>query len=160
MIYVRALLAAVLALGIDQASKYWIVQVRALEIGERIDVMSPYLTFVMAWNTGINFGLFGDLGPDTGRWILIGLSLAIILALIIWLRRMEGWRVPVSIGLVIGGALGNAVDRLIYGAVVDFLNMSCCGINNPFAFNIADIFIFAGAAGLFLFADKDSKKKA
>ena len=54
----------------------------------------------------------------------------------------------IFIGLVIGGALGNVFDRLYHGAVVDFLNMSCCGINNPFSFNIADVWVFAGAFGL------------
>ena len=57
-------------------------------------------------------------------------------------------------GLLIGGALANVVDRLLYGFVLDFLNMSCCGINNPFVFNLADVFIFAGALGLVLFDGK------
>jgi signal peptidase II len=62
--------------------------------------------------------------------------------------------------MLIGGALGNVVDRIAYGFVVDFLNMSCCGIDNPFVFNIADIFIFAGAIGLILFEDRARGKKA
>ena len=57
-------------------------------------------------------------------------------------------------GLLIGGALANVLDRVIYGYVLDFLNMSCCGINNPFVFNLADVFIFAGAIGLVLFEGK------
>jgi signal peptidase II len=57
-----------------------------------------------------------------------------------------------SAGLLIGGALGNIIDRIYYGAVVDFLNMSCCGINNPYSFNVADVFVFAGAFGLVLFS--------
>ena len=60
----------------------------------------------------------------------------------------------VSLSWLIGGALGNVVDRLLYGYVLDFLNMSCCGINNPFVFNLADVFIFAGAIGLVLFEGK------
>jgi signal peptidase II len=64
----------------------------------------------------------------------------------------------ISTGLLIGGALANVVDRLVYGYVLDFLNMSCCGINNPFVFNIADIFIFAGAIGLVIFTDDSSAK--
>ena len=58
----------------------------------------------------------------------------------------------VSAGLLIGGALGNVVDRLLYGAVADFLNMSCCGLSNPYAFNIADIAVFIGAFGLVVYA--------
>ena len=64
----------------------------------------------------------------------------------------------ISAGLLVGGALANVLDRLIYGAVADFLNMSCCGITNPFSFNIADVWIFVGAVGL-IFAT-DSKKQA
>ena len=73
-----------------------------------------------------------------------------------------GWRgiVHIAAGIMIGGALGNVVDRLIYGAVADFLNMSCCGIDNPFAFNVADVAIFLGAVGLaFLSEEKPPKKK-
>ena len=61
--------------------------------------------------------------------------------------------------LIIGGALGNVVDRVLHGAVADFLNMSCCGINNPYAFNVADISIFVGAVGLVLFTGNDDPKK-
>ncbi len=61
-------------------------------------------------------------------------------------------------GLIVGGAIGNALDRVIFGAVADFLNMSCCGINNPYAFNVADIAIFFGAFGLVLFGDKAQNK--
>ena len=65
----------------------------------------------------------------------------------------------VGVGLIIGGALANALDRVLYGAVADFLNMSCCGINNPFIFNIADIWIFAGAFALVIF-DGERKEAA
>ena len=67
---------------------------------------------------------------------------------------MTDWRGAVLIGLVVGGALGNVMDRILYGAVADFLNMSCCGIRNPYAFNVADIAIFVGAVGLLIFGEK------
>ena len=67
-------------------------------------------------------------------------------------EAQAGRRVQVAAGLVIGGALGNVVDRIAYGAVADFLNMSCCGISNPYSFNIADIAVFAGALGLLLWS--------
>jgi len=77
-----------------------------------------------------------------------------------WMRRESMSRLGyISAGLLIGGALGNVVDRVLHGAVADFLNMSCCGFTNPYAFNIADISIFAGAIGLVLFTDSDDKKK-
>jgi signal peptidase II len=73
-------------------------------------------------------------------------------------REPHGPRAEVSAGLLIGGALGNVVDRVLYGAVADFLNMSCCGIENPYTFNVADIAIFAGAIGLIFFTGNGDKK--
>jgi signal peptidase II len=119
-----------------------------------IEVFPPLLTFRMGWNTGINFGL-GAGGPEMMRWVLIGIAVVICAWLIYWAKT--GLTRPVALisaGAVIGGALGNTLDRIMYGAVADFLNMSCCGINNPFAFNVADIGIFAGAFGLLIFADQ------
>ncbi|UWR44868.1 signal peptidase II [Phaeobacter inhibens] len=144
--------AAILALLADQISKYLVVRVMDVANRGGIDVLPPLLRFRYGENTGINFGLFGG-GTDTTRWILIGLSLVICVVLVIWIVRLpaNARMMQLSAGLVIGGALGNVVDRLLYGYVLDFLNMSCCGINNPFVFNVADIFIFAGAAGLILF---------
>ncbi|AFO89074.1 signal peptidase II [Phaeobacter inhibens] len=144
--------AAILALLADQISKYLVVRVMDVANRGGIDVLPPLLRFRYGENTGINFGLFGG-GTDTTRWILIGLSLVICVVLVIWIARLpaNARMMQLSAGLVIGGALGNVVDRLLYGYVLDFLNMSCCGINNPFVFNVADIFIFAGAAGLILF---------
>ena len=103
----------------------------------------------MAWNEGINFGLF-DFGA-AGRWVLVALALAICVALAVWVRRTDGWAQAIGAGAIIGGALGNVWDRLQYGAVADFINMSCCGIRNPFAFNLADAAIFGGALVLVLF---------
>ncbi|XHE54948.1 signal peptidase II [Phaeobacter sp. BS34] len=144
--------AAILALLADQISKYLVVRVMDVANRGGIDVLPPLLRFRYGENTGINFGLFGG-GTDTTRWILIGLSLVICVVLVIWIARLpaNARMMQLSAGLVIGGALGNVVDRLLYGYVLDFLNMSCCGINNPFVFNVADIFIFAGAASLILF---------
>ncbi|AXT35499.1 signal peptidase II [Phaeobacter sp. LSS9] len=144
--------AAILALLADQISKYLVVRVMDVANRGGIDVLPPLLRFRYGENTGINFGLFGD-GTDTTRWVLIGLSLVICVVLVVWIARLpaNARMMQLSAGLVIGGALGNVVDRLLYGYVLDFLNMSCCGINNPFVFNVADIFIFAGAAGLILF---------
>lgn len=124
----------------------------------RVDVFDPFLVLTMAWNKGINFGLFA--GYDL-RWVLIGVAFAICAFVIWWLRRdPPGKWGMISAGLLIGGALGNVIDRILYGAVADFLNMSCCGFDNPFAFNVADISIFIGAVGLVLFTDRGDKKKA
>ena len=145
------LISFLVTLLVDQASKYWVVQVLNLKALREIEVLPPLLNFHMAWNRGINFGLFSGDG-DAGRWLLIGLALAISAGVLIWTRRETDRRVQVASGLVVGGAVGNVVDRLIYGAVADFLNISCCGFDNPFAFNVADVAIFAGALGLVIFS--------
>jgi signal peptidase II len=140
-------LVATFAFAIDQLTKYGIVFGLNLIHLRVIDVAPPYLTFIMGWNTGINFGLFGGSG-GVGRWVLIGIAVAAAAYLTHLARKADGWFLPMSLGLIIGGALGNALDRAIFGAVMDFLNMSCCGIRNPYTFNIADIFIFAGVFGV------------
>jgi signal peptidase II len=84
---------------------------------------------------------------------LIVIALVIVGVVLVWVWREPPGRVgKISAGLLVGGALGNVVDRFIYGAVADFLNMSCCGIENPYAFNVADIAVFVGAIGLVIFA--------
>lgn len=146
----RVLATAVVILGIDQLSKWYVVQVLNLREVGYIDVAAPYLTLRMAWNRGMNFGMLADDG-DATRWILIGVALAISVLVIWWMRHQPRPAAHVAAGLMIGGAIGNVIDRVIYGAVADFLNMSCCGIVNPYAFNVADIAIFVGAFGLILF---------
>lgn len=139
---------------LDQASKYVVVHAMGLIDRGVIEVLPPYLVFKMGWNTGINFGI-GAGGPEVTRWILVAIAIGISGWLLYWAKT--GLTRPlalISVGAVIGGALGNTLDRLIYGAVADFLNMSCCSITNPFAFNVADVGIFAGAFGLLIFADK------
>jgi signal peptidase II len=143
---------------LDQATKYLVVHMLNLRTVGEIDVFPPILNFRMAWNYGVNFGLFsGD--ADALRWVLIALALLVVLFVLVWMWRNPPGKVGLlSAGILVGGALGNVIDRFLYGAVADFLNMSCCGIENPYAFNVADIAIFAGALGLVLFAD--SKKGA
>lgn len=147
----RMLIAGGAIFAADRLSKWWVVEWLDLEYLGQIEVLPPYLNFVMAWNPGINFGLFSGF-PEVMRWLLVVVAVAISTALVWWVHRREARKdrnAPVlawGAGVVIGGALGNAWDRLQYHAVADFLNMSCCGIDNPYAFNIADVAIFAGAA--------------
>ncbi|MFW5662053.1 MAG: signal peptidase II [Oceanicaulis sp.] len=151
-------LSAVLWFLADQASKLAVLHWAGLLERGFIEVAPPYLVFRLGYNTGINFGLFSG-GPEVTRWVLIGIALAISAWLWWWARA--GLTRPaalISAGAVIGGALANALDRLLVGAVVDFLNMSCCGIDNPFAFNVADVGIVAGAIGLLIFADAPKKE--
>ncbi|MEO0703075.1 MAG: signal peptidase II [Pseudomonadota bacterium] len=153
-----AIWTGVVVFVLDQISKVIIVHWMDLKTVGAIDVLPPFLNLRMAWNRGINFGLFAN-ENDTMRWVLITLAL-IISAWVVWWIRKEGgnrWAL-ISAGLLVGGALGNVIDRILYGAVADFLNMSCCGISNPYAFNVADISIFIGAVGLIAFTGE--KKSA
>jgi signal peptidase II len=150
----RATLATALAIfAADQVSKWFVVIHLDLARLGAIDVLPPYLNLRMAWNTGVNFGLLAADSQVT-RWALIAVALAICAGVMVWLQRSRPPLIArLAGGVLLGGALGNVIDRVIYGAVADFLNMSCCGISNPFSFNIADIAIFAGALGLAFFAD-------
>ncbi|MGB7270274.1 MAG: signal peptidase II [Albidovulum sp.] len=150
----QLLSAAVAVFALDQISKYLVVHVLALERVQYIAVFPPYLQFRMAWNRGINFGLLSN-SADLTRWLLILLALAISVWIWIWARRERGNRaVQIFAGILIGGALGNVIDRLFYGAVADFLNTSLPGWDNPYSFNVADMAIFLGAFGLVFFAGR------
>ena len=104
----------------------------------------------MAWNKGINFGLF-ESESSFQVYFLFLISLLISGALLFWVRNTENFEIQLSSSLVIGGAIGNAIDRILYGSVADFINLTCCNINNPFSFNLADVFIFFGVIGLIYF---------
>ena len=135
---------------LDQATKYLVVHMMDLRSLGSIDLWPPFINLRMAWNYGINFGILAGDDPLT-RWVLIAVALVISGAVLWWVHNepLGRWH-RFAAGLLVGGALGNVSDRLIYGAVADFLNMSCCGISNPYAFNVADIAVFAGAFGMVL----------
>jgi signal peptidase II len=137
----RMAISTLIAFSLDRLSKVAIIHWLDLASAHTIHVWSPYLNFVMAWNTGINFGFLSNY---SGRWLLIAFAIAISIGMTAWVRNKRGWTLPLATGAIVGGALGNAFDRVIYGAVADYLNMSCCGINNPYAFNVADVLIFSG----------------
>jgi signal peptidase II len=147
-----------MSLGIflfDQLTKFIVVEYWKLKTEISMSVFPPYLNFEMAWNTGINFGMFGDWDL---RWFLVVVSIAVSIWVLWWGRNFTGWFGAFLVGCIVGGALGNSVDRVVYGAVADFLNMSCCGWENPYSFNVADIAIFVGAFGLVLFSEKLHRK--
>lgn len=144
---------------IDQVLKYWVVHVLQLDRLREIDVLPPWLNLRMAWNQGVNFGLMAS-DTDVTKWILIAVALAIVAWVWVWIWRANaGTFARIAAGLLIGGALGNVIDRLLYGAVADFLNMSLPGWQNPYSFNVADIAIFAGAIGLVLVPQKKETEK-
>ncbi|MCC6006767.1 MAG: signal peptidase II [Rhodobacteraceae bacterium] len=140
-------IVALVVLAVDQASKLWLLHVVRLDLLRSMDVLPPFLNFRMAWNYGINFGLFAT-GAEAMRWGLVALAVVISGAVVWWGRSLRHPLNHALAGALVGGALANALDRVMHGAVMDFLNMSCCGIDNPYAFNLADVGVFVGAFGL------------
>jgi signal peptidase II len=143
----RFAIASFIAFGVDRLSKIVIVEWLNLAAVQKMSVWPPYLNFVMAWNKGVNFGF---LNSFDARWVLVAISMIAALALSLWVRNKSGWVLTLAAGAVAGGALGNAYDRIVYGPVADYINVSCCTFNNPYSFNVADVLIFGGAAFLML----------
>ena len=135
---------------VDQLSKWWILtDIMAIPTVIRI---TSFFNIVLAWNRGISFGMF-DNNSSWGSWVLIAVALVIVVFLAIWLMRGENMLSVLATGSIIGGALGNVVDRIQYGAVVDFLDFHVRGSHWP-AFNVADTAISLGAVALILEALK------
>lgn len=116
----------------------------------------PFFNLVLVWNRGISFGMFG--GGTVPPWLLAVVALGVTLALVIWLWRVETRLLAVAIGLVIGGALGNVIDRLVYGAVADFLDVHWGDHHWP-AFNLADAAISVGVVILLIDALLNSDER-
>jgi signal peptidase II len=140
---------AVIACAIDQVSKLWLLNV--FDLANRgIVRLTPFLDFVLTWNTGISYGLFPQ-ESDFGRYVLLALKAAAVIILWIWLARAELRLTALALGLIIGGAFGNGIDRLAYGAVADFVlfHINTASINFTwYVFNLADCAIVAGVVGL------------
>jgi len=133
-------LAAVTA-GLDQTSKWAIMQILDLETLRRVEIL-PFLDFAFIWNYGISYGLFSS-GSETARWLLIGLTLAVTAYLARAMMTTLGPLTRLGYALIIGGALGNMADRIIHGAVVDFVSLHYAGYY-WYVFNLADIWISLG----------------
>jgi signal peptidase II len=134
------LITAALVFAADQFSKYWILQIVNLDEREPIQI-TPFMDLAMAWNRGVSYGLLETHAQE----ILVGLSLVITVLLVVWLRRARHALAAASFGLLIGGALGNALDRVLHGAVADFVHLHW-GTFSWYIFNVADIAIVAGVA--------------
>jgi len=142
------IVAAIIAV-LDQLTKFWVLYVFDLPSRVRVPV-GPFVDFVMAWNRGISYGWFQLEGPY-GPWILVGITVVAVVFLWGWLARERSWLAALSIGLIIGGAIGNGIDRVLYGAVVDFVLLHAYSGSWSFdwyVFNLADVAIVAGVAGL------------
>lgn len=141
------ILTGLIVLAADQASKWWVLHRIDLP-GVRQVVLLPVLNLTMVWNRGITFGLL----TGSGRWnalILSALALAVVIALGVWLHRAESRLTAIALGAIGGGAVGNIVDRVRFGAVVDFIDAHI-GAWHWYVFNVADAAIVCGVAALIL----------
>jgi signal peptidase II len=134
------LLLAVAVLVLDQLSKWWIMTV--VMAPPKPVVLAPFFNIVLVFNRGVSFGMFGA-APHWMPWLLLGFALAVAGGLGVWLMRARNRWLGAGLGLVIGGAIGNAIDRVRLGAVVDFLDVHAAGYHWP-AFNVADSAITVG----------------
>ena len=151
----RGLIVALVFLISDQISKWWMLE-SVMNPPQTIS-LTPFFNLVYAWNRGVSFGLFDTNSPYSG-WILSLIAVAIVGYLMRWLYRVDNIFQAVAIGMIIGGALGNVADRIMYGAVYDFLDIHVAGYHWP-AFNLADSGITVGAIILVLdslFAKSDN----
>lgn len=139
--------SALLVLGADQASKYWILNVLDLPDLRQV-VLLPVLNLTMVWNQGVTFGLLNGLGWWS-HFVLAGVALVVVGALTLWLRRADNALAATAIGAIAGGAIGNVIDRLRYGAVVDFIHAHI-GDWSWYVFNVADAAIVCGVVALIL----------
>jgi lipoprotein signal peptidase len=139
--------AGFLVLAADQVSKWWILNGIDLPQVRQI-VLLPVLNLTMVWNRGVTFGLLNGAG-SWGYLALAAVALAVVIALGVWLRRAESAVVAVALGAIAGGAIGNVIDRLRFGAVVDFIDAHI-GNWHWYVFNIADSAIVCGVIALIL----------
>ena len=141
--------AAAITSVLDQASKLWLLNMFGLADRGVVEVM-PFVELVLTWNTGISYGWFQQEGPF-GQGALLALKVVAVALLWIWLAKASSRLSAVALGLIIGGAIGNGIDRLAYGAVADFmlLHMETPTWRfNWYVFNLADVAIVAGVIGL------------
>jgi len=143
------LAVAAVVCALDQALKLWLIYV--FDLGAKgLMRLAPGVDLVLTWNTGISYGLFPQDG-EAGRWLLIAVKVSAAILLTIWLSRTRNRLTALALGLIIGGAIGNAIDRLVFGAVADFVLLHLTTATSRFdwyVFNLADAAIVAGVIGL------------
>lgn len=147
---------ALVVIVLDQLTKYWMLLGLELREVGRVHVLPPILNFSYVENTGVSFGLFGG---GEARWVLSIFSLIVAGGLAWWALKAERRTLIAAIGLVIGGAVGNAIDRIQYGYVVDFIDFSGTGVF-PWVFNIADSAITIGVVLLIIDSVMSERKPA
>jgi len=143
------LIVAVITGIVDQASKFWLLSGLHLDSAAPVAI-TPFLDLVLTWNTGISYGLFPQQGP-IGPWALLAFKIVAVVFLWAWLSRVHSRLTALALGMIIGGAVGNAVDRLHWPGVMDFvlLHAEIGGRTvRWYVFNLADVAIVAGVVGL------------
>jgi len=149
---------AVVVAAIDQVHKWWMLTVYGIREGQRVTVL-PFLDLEYVRNTGVSYGLFLQ-NSRQGQWLLAGSAALAVCAMAVWLARGVTTRlVAISLGLIMGGAASNAIDRLILGGVADFFSLHAYGFY-WYVFNIADVAIVAGVVGLIYDSLGPSRKDA
>jgi signal peptidase II len=138
-------LLALATLALDQASKLYLLFGYDLPVREPL-VLAPFLELIVVWNRGISYGLFQQ-ESELGRWALLAVMIAAAVGLSVWMARASSRLLAASLGLIVGGAVGNAIDRIAYGAVFDFVHVHV-GSFSWYVFNVADAAIVAGVVGL------------
>ena len=152
---------AVITGVVDQASKFWLLDVFNLEDRDRV-VVTPFLDLVVIWNTGISYGLFQQEGLSA-LWALLAFKVVAVVLLWVWLARATSRLTAAALGLIIGGAVGNAIDRLHWPGVMDFVLLHIDTAQwrfNWYVFNLADAAIVVGVVALLYasFAARDAAK--
>jgi len=135
------LIVAVIVIVLDQASKVWLIDLLAANGYQTIE-LTGFFNLAMVWNQGISFGMLGG-GVEAMRWVLVAFAVLVAIGLFAWSRRLRSPLTAVAAGLIAGGALGNAIDRVVYGAVADFFDFYLGTYHWP-AFNLADSGITVG----------------
>lgn len=146
---------ALLVFAIDRLSKNYILDI--IGNGGQVEVIPYLFNLSMVWNTGVSFGIFAGSG-DLTRFLLIAVAIIIVTLLFHWFTREHNRFMAYVVGLIAGGALSNALDRIIYGAVADFFDFHIMGFHWP-AFNVADSCIFIGVVLLCMEQFFSEKKK-
>ena len=140
------LVAALMTFAVDQAHKWWMILGVGMTEGDRFSLL-PFLDIVFVKNTGISYSLFDD-GSMSWQFVLAAFACAASVVMWVWLSRPDTrWLAVLSLGLIIGGALGNALDRVLLGGVADFFQLHGFG-RSWYVFNVADVAIVAGVIGL------------
>ena len=140
----RGLAVAALVVVLDQLSKWWILE--RIMLPPRVIEITSFFNLVLTWNRGVSFGMFNTDSP-LNVWVLPLVAVAIVVMLVAWLARADRQLLAIALGSIIGGAIGNLIDRVRFGAVADFLDAHAFGYHWP-AFNVADSAITIGVAVL------------